>query len=594
MAKLVIKKVQAPNGDIIPVQVPEGTPIEQIIAKAQKMRFVPQEPEQYNPTAGMTGTEKFLAGAGKGMTDVARGAGQLLGVNSQQEIDEAAQLDRPLMNTGAGKGGFITGGMASFLPTAAIPGANTVAGSALIGAGTGLLQPVETGESRLEHGASGAMWGAGTAAALRVLPQLVKAVVDPFRKSGVDDIVGRTLDRFATGSGAPASAKTPGWEPTLSQATRDPGLAVLERGAGSASPDIAAALARRALEQNAAAANAVRGIAGTPQTRAMAEGLRSYMTEGLYKDAAEGGVNQSMSKALKPQIENLMARPSVQAAIRRAEGLMDELSIAKAKSGSVEGLQLVKQALDDSIEKAGSATSSIGKNQLRALEQTRGDLISIMEQIAPKLREADRNYAIFSRPINESKVGQALEEKLVPALMSGEGMPSRVRAQEFAAALQSLDDKIPRITGYAGSTVDNTLSPGNVNLLEGIKADLATRAAAQESARGVGSNTAQNLASQDIMAQIFGPLGMPRSWADALAQSTLGRTAASIPGLIYKRAAEPNVQEQLARALLDPRLAQQLRMQAGQSALPQMLQRPAAYLPSALVPGVVGATNAEK
>lgn len=117
------------------------------------------KPEAVDPTEGMSGGEKFLAGAGKAFMDVGRGAGQMIGIKSQAEIDEAKQLDAPLMRTGAGVGGNVVGNIAAFAPTALIPGANTLTGAGLIGAGMGASQPVASGESRAANMAIGGASG---------------------------------------------------------------------------------------------------------------------------------------------------------------------------------------------------------------------------------------------------------------------------------------------------------------------------------------------------------------------------------------------------------------------------------------------------
>jgi hypothetical protein len=122
------------------------------------------EPASIDPTEGMSGPQKFLAGAGKGMVDVYRGGKQLLGLASQDEIDEAKKLDAPLMNTGAGVAGNVVGNMAAFLPAAFVPGANTLAGAAVMGGGMGALTPTATGDSRATNmaiGAGGGMAGYG-------------------------------------------------------------------------------------------------------------------------------------------------------------------------------------------------------------------------------------------------------------------------------------------------------------------------------------------------------------------------------------------------------------------------------------------------
>jgi hypothetical protein len=114
-----------------------------------------------DPTEGMSETQKFLAGTGKGMTDIARGVGQAAGVVPQSSIDESRKLDAPLMNTGAGVAGSVVGTAAALSPTAFIPGVNTYTGAALLGAGSGAVAPVATGDSRLLNTAFGA--GAGVA-----------------------------------------------------------------------------------------------------------------------------------------------------------------------------------------------------------------------------------------------------------------------------------------------------------------------------------------------------------------------------------------------------------------------------------------------
>jgi hypothetical protein len=171
-----------------------GTPEFSTVAKAYqqaKMGFsVPERrPEiidpsaNANPTDGMSGTQKFLAGVGKGMTDVARGVGQLVGLTDRDAVDETKRRDAPLMATGAGLAGNVAGTVAAYAPLAFIPGANSYAGATAIGAATGLMQPVGADDSRLTNTAVGGVSGfAGQALAnglSRVLnPQTSKAVTD--------------------------------------------------------------------------------------------------------------------------------------------------------------------------------------------------------------------------------------------------------------------------------------------------------------------------------------------------------------------------------------------------------------------------------
>lgn len=66
-------------------------------------------PNEYSPTDGMSGVDRFFAGFGKSLYDTGRGVGQLFGRQSEADIEEARRLDAPLMDTGAGLLGNVVG-----------------------------------------------------------------------------------------------------------------------------------------------------------------------------------------------------------------------------------------------------------------------------------------------------------------------------------------------------------------------------------------------------------------------------------------------------------------------------------------------------
>lgn len=172
--------------------------------------------------------ENAKAGAGKTFYDLARGAGQFLrdaltpssqvlldaeakrpsltglvtpkkaiqapnivadalGLPTQQDIDEAKALDKPLMDTAGGKIGNIGAGAVLAAPTALLPGAASPVAAGIVGGAMGAMQPVPTGGDRATNAAIGtAVAGAtqvganaiGGALAKRAAAKAEQAVAD--------------------------------------------------------------------------------------------------------------------------------------------------------------------------------------------------------------------------------------------------------------------------------------------------------------------------------------------------------------------------------------------------------------------------------
>lgn len=104
--------------------------------------------------------QNVATGAGKAVVDLGRGVAQILGLSSDKEIAKARESDKAITNAPGGTVGNILGNVAATIPAAFIPGANTVVGAGLIGAGLGALQPTVEGESRALNTAIGGGLGA--------------------------------------------------------------------------------------------------------------------------------------------------------------------------------------------------------------------------------------------------------------------------------------------------------------------------------------------------------------------------------------------------------------------------------------------------
>lgn len=131
-----------------------------------------------DPTEGMSGFDKFAAGAGKAMTDITRGAGQMVGLVDRADVAESRRLDAPLMKTGAGVAGNLAGNVAAFAPVAALPGASTVAGAGVYGSLMGLLQPSTSTRETLTNVVLGGAGGAGGQAVANKVPGMLQARVN--------------------------------------------------------------------------------------------------------------------------------------------------------------------------------------------------------------------------------------------------------------------------------------------------------------------------------------------------------------------------------------------------------------------------------
>lgn len=142
--------IDLPNGNVLE-GVPDGATKEEIKRKAIALGlavesdFPVQKQEQtvYDPTEGMSAADKFWAGMGKSIHDTYRGAKQLFGMLSPEEIAEYQRLDAPLMDTGWGMAGNIVGHGTQFaLPGGLISGTGKAINSAkLVNTGKAMMAP---------------------------------------------------------------------------------------------------------------------------------------------------------------------------------------------------------------------------------------------------------------------------------------------------------------------------------------------------------------------------------------------------------------------------------------------------------------------
>lgn len=160
-------------------------------------RSLSHEQAMLDPTSNMSWMQKFGAGMGKAFVDVGRGVGQLLGVTEREDVKKSRELDAPLMKTGAGLAGNITGNVAALAPTLAIPGVNTVGGAAALGAAMGLAAPSASTSETMMNVGGGAILGAGSQKIANMLTRPAASNLNPEQLR---------LARMAANEGIPLSA----------------------------------------------------------------------------------------------------------------------------------------------------------------------------------------------------------------------------------------------------------------------------------------------------------------------------------------------------------------------------------------------------
>lgn len=253
---------------------------------------------------------------------------------------------------------------------------------------------------------------------------------------------------------------------------------------------------------------------------------------------------------MQPEIASLLERPSIKSAVADAQRLAAEEGEVIGELGSVTGLDWLKKSLDNQISKAQGPNSAIGTADLRALERTRDDLNSVIEQIAPAYRDANRNYAQMSRQVNSMDVARNLERTYTPAMETFGGTSAKEQGAAYMKALRNAQDSVKKATGR-NTDLAGAMSTPDIFQLENVARDLSRKAYLEGAGQPSQSATMQNMMSQNLIRRIAEGAGLP---AEGAAQSTLLNTILRPVGFAAKLA-EPRVLNRLAELAISPQEA---------------------------------------
>jgi hypothetical protein len=542
-----------------------------------------------DPAMSVGGFERARAGFGKSFVDTGRGLRQIgaetadfvaprqktiadLAANRdpsrsaaiQQEIDESRRLDAPLMRSGAGSTGNITGAVAQTVPLMFLPGGATIAGSAAIGAGLGATQPVATGESRAFNTAIGA--GAGVAGpvvarAAGATWRLGKSLAEPFTQGGRERVAGRVLGRFgiepADVAGLTNAPTATGARPTLpSQITRPEGAAGaarLQDAIRTQNPEFAAQLAAREGENNAARVTTLEGLASMNGGRNAAEAARSAQAGKLYEAAKSQVIDpKTLAPAEAEELNKVLNLPAVKQGMTAAAENMANKGMTPGPTTSIEALHEAKLAMDQRISQLAASGSPASSAEGSAIKAAQKRLVNLIEAHSPDYKQARQLYATLSKPLNQSDIAGEVLNRGASNTTDLAGN-RRLMPAQLTKAVADEGKLIKNATGRdLGARLEDVLEPDQLAAIRSVIGEVDREGAVARAANGPGSATAQRIASGNVISQTLERTGLPASAADSVTlQEVLGRPLQ----FLYKGAAEPKLQMTLGELLLNPQAA---------------------------------------
>ena len=571
--------VQAPDGQTITLEGPDGASQADVIAQAQKLYQPKAETTvgQFGETGGGAAVgrpqginrtnvleqprplESAMAGATKSFVDPLL-AGAQLATGNAPKINELVQRlakesgqyqEENPASYGAGRiGGAVMPAMGAAKAIGAIPSfakLNPYLQASGIGGAVGLATPEETGKTGqplYQEAAKQATIGAALGAPTPLLGKLAnvgihagKSLIEPFSQGGQNLILGRALRQFAGNDAEKAIANlraakelVPGSMPTVGEAAGVPSLAAAQRAAIGSSPIATNALANRQLAQNEARTAALENIA--PETRVVKySNIREEVANDLYDKAL------NVKLALAPEDEKIVGEliktPAISKAMNQAKENAANRGVDIADpAGSMRGLHETKMALDDQIskvkalaEKNGGAASA----ELRSLISAKDRLLGFIEDVNPAYKEASSTFAQLSKPVNQLESIANLAQKSISP------QTKTIYAANFARELEKVKK-------------EGILSKQQLARLEAISEDLQRGTYAKTAGSGIGSNTMEKLAYNNMLQQVNLPSMLRRH---GLAE-TAGNILARASDIGYGKA-NKELTNKMAEALLDPK-----------------------------------------
>jgi hypothetical protein len=394
--------------------------------------------------------------------------------------------------------------------------------------------------------------GAPIEAAQQIPTSLPKAPVIA-SQAGASAYADKIIQHFAQGGPTDIkdNALIAGSQPTLAQATGNAGLATLERGVQSQSPQ---AFALRWEGNNAARSQVISGLTGTPGDIDAATAARDAMTSAA-RNAAFAGAQPVDAQPVVDQVQQLIAqnagRPTVQAPLQQ---VLNQLAPeGKPPVSDPATLYNVRKYIGDIISPKAAGTAQDGRAAAAQLMTLKPVLDDTIESGAPGYKAYIQQFDQLSQPINGMQALQKLN------LFDARGN----------VTMAKLDNAVKSITNQQnapGYKLADSITPEQMQQLVALRDDMR-REGLSSLGRSLGSNTFQNFATNSLM----NAAGSRGAHVVGAAMSALGGDAAlgpvgafAGPALSYAAShmagkmsenARSMVMESLVNKLLNPQAA---------------------------------------
>lgn len=271
--------------------------------------------------------------------------------------------------------------------------------------------------------------------------------------------------------------------PTLAQATGNSGIAEMERAAISQN---SAPFTAHEMATNAARANYLQTIRGTPETLAELQTAREAATAPLREAALANATGPADVQPVIDTIQGILKSPSGQqdAVVKAMNNVLGKLQPEKdVLQTDPAQLYGIRKNINNLLAKVSGRDDSISQLASKELLQVKSSLDDAITQAAPGFDQYIQTYANMSRPIDAQKFLQAKD------------LTDATGTQFSLNKMKNLMQGIQKLQSAPGANPAQSIGPEQMAGLQAIHMDLQRQA---NSMLGTGKNsaTAQLLSGQ--------------------------------------------------------------------------------------------------